>query len=122
MAASVDTSAALPQVPLETAVDPPPASEADSQPPIATKLLTESRPVNTKSSKPPTEDHKLGQSQASPEDKDSEEAGLPKTKIFDNKKFVEAPLPKTNPWGKPAAPAPVPGTFCFFFSKNVLVD
>ena len=31
-------------------------------------------------------------------------------KIFDNKTFVEAPLPKTNPWNKsvtPAPPAPV---------------
>ena len=32
----------------------------------------------------------------------------PKPKIFDNKNFVEAPLPKTNPWKKPAAPAPRP--------------
>ena len=44
--------------------------------------------------------------------KDGKENG---PKIFDNKTFVEAPIPKTNPWNKAAAnnpapvrPAPVP--------------
>merc|ERR1712002_1443421 len=37
-----------------------------------------------------------------------EEAGeIVKPKIFDNKNFVEAPLPSTNPWSKSAAPEPI---------------
>ena len=32
----------------------------------------------------------------------------PVAKIFDNKNFVEAPLPKTNPWTKNVTAAPVP--------------
>lgn len=34
--------------------------------------------------------------------KDSKE-NIPKPKIFDNKTFVEAPIPKTNPWAKVGA-------------------
>jgi hypothetical protein len=37
--------------------------------------------------------------------KDGKENG---PKIFDNKTFVEAPIPKTNPWNKPGASNPAP--------------
>ena len=53
--------------------------------------------------------------QENPEEKDAEK-DTSKTKIFDNKNYIEAPLPTTNPWKKPtgvsvpvshaAAPAP----------------
>ena len=41
-----------------------------------------------------------------------------KTKIFDNKNFVEAPLPKTNPWKKPA-PVKVPVSHAATPAPNV---
>ncbi len=73
-------------------------SKADPQLPMATNLLTESRPLNTSKieDKPPQNDEN-GEGK-------SQKIDVPKPKIFDNKNFVEAPLPKTNPWGKSVAP------------------
>ena len=62
----------------------------------------------------------LGQSEVGVKDKSTEEGkkqnndtekstkkdgkeNIPKPKIFDNKTFVEAPIPKTNPWAKVGA-------------------
>lgn len=40
------------------------------------------------------------------ENGDSKEKTTPKVKKFDNKNYVEAPIPKTNPWNKSAGPVP----------------
>ena len=100
MAASVEMNSVPLAINLEN-------SQPDSQPPIATKLLTESRPVNN--SKTSGEDSKSSQQGEDAGDGKSQKIDVPKPKIFDNKNFVEAPLPKTNPWGKPVAPGPEPG-------------
>lgn len=39
--------------------------------------------------------------------KESEDKSQPKVKKFDNKNYVEAPIPKTNPWNKGKSPAAV---------------
>ena len=39
--------------------------------------------------------------------KDEDDATKSKPKIFDNKNFVEAPLPKVNPWGKTQSVVPL---------------
>ena len=99
MAASVEMNSVPVPVSMET-------SQMDAQPPIATNLLTESRPINN-SKTSSTEDK-----DKSEQDEDVQKTDLPKPKIFDNKNFVEAPLPKTNPWGKPVTPTAVENGKC----------
>ena len=55
-------------------------------------------------------------------DVDNTKADTPKAKIFDKDNFVEAPLPKTNPWKAAGSNAPVavtPGLIysCLFVLK-----
>jgi len=63
----------------------------------------------TKSDVSPTDDAKKEGDDAG---KKAGSGGAAKTKIFDNKNFVEAPLPRTNAWksgsAEPAKPAVVP--------------
>ena len=85
-------------------------SQVDAQPPIATNLLTESRPINN--SKTSSTEDKSQQAE------DAQKNDVPKPKIFDNKNFVEAPLPKTNPWGKPVTPTAVESGKCLTCTDN----
>lgn len=51
---------------------------------------------------PPPKEDGDNKSEKGDKDKESKE---PKVKKFDNKTYVEAPLPKTNPWNKGKGPA-----------------
>ena len=52
-----------------------------------------------------TEDNKKEQNQNEEgKSKNDKNDNQQKAKIFDNKTYVEAPLPKTNPWNKPVQP------------------
>lgn len=98
MATSVEMSAAGTVMNLDS-------TQTDTQPPPrATKLLTESRPVSNSKTTATSEDKSSSQQSEEAGNGKSQKIEVPKPKIFDNKNFVEAPLPKTNPWGKPAAP------------------
>ena len=103
MAASVEMNSVSVTMSVET-------SQVDAQPPIATNLLTESRPINN--SKTSSTKDKTQQAE------DAQKTDVPKLKIFDNKNFVEAPLPKTNPWGKPVAPTAVENGKCLISLKR----
>lgn len=83
--------------------------------------LTESQ-QNDKNSAPPEapyklenkKDNQINQDNKDEKKKDQNEEGKgkndthQKAKIFDNKTFVEAPIPKTNPWTKPVPSKPAP--------------
>ena len=112
MATSVEVStpATRPEINTE---DVPKASQANSMkqelPESGTSSSTAQKRVDTEGDKNGSADKKDGPAKANADGDGKGQAAkvdLPKAKIFDNKNFVEAPLPKTNPWKKnTAAPA-----------------
>ncbi|OWF45150.1 la-related protein 1B-like [Mizuhopecten yessoensis] len=80
------------------------------------KTSEENSDTSVSQSQPTTSDSTSsdpGVSESNEGKKDSDDKSQSKVKKFDNKNFVEAPLPKTNPWNKGktpavAAPKPVP--------------
>ena len=90
-------------------------SGTDKLPKSDISELTENHEIE-KNAAPPEAPYKLESKKEGQEEKKKGETqtengkvkndNQQKAKIFDNKTFVEAPLPKINPWNKPSQPKP----------------